>query len=109
MSVLLMTIYFEVLSRESRFRLKKYVSYREVISGSSVCDRNSKTYFIALLGMSEQKIRYRFEQGLTAQADIYHFSWREQNYEWLLKLCISVKEFYADAASRGYAMLIDID
>lgn len=63
----------------------------------------------ALLEMSEQKIRYRFEQGLIAQADIYHFSWREQSYEWLLQLCINIKEFYADAASRGHAILINID
>ncbi|MBD2021268.1 DUF1877 family protein [Leptolyngbya sp. FACHB-36] len=59
--------------------------------------------------ISQQEIRQRFEQGLITQPDIYHFSWREQNYEWLFEMCISVKEFYADAASQGNAMLINID
>lgn len=63
----------------------------------------------ALSRMTEQKIRQRFEQGLNLQPDLYHFSWGEQNYEWLLEMCMDVKKFYNDAANQESAMLINID
>lgn len=63
----------------------------------------------ALSRMTEQKIRQRFEEGLSIQPSLYHFSWQEQNYARLFEMCISVKEFYADAANRRNAILLEIN
>ncbi|MGP6158734.1 MAG: YfbM family protein [Vulcanimicrobiaceae bacterium] len=50
-------------------------------------------------------LRSRFDPSAMSRAGIYPGKWRAQEAAWLVEEMERLRQFYADAAQRGYAML----
>jgi hypothetical protein len=60
-----------------------------------------------LSSFSTELIRKRFEQGQLVRPKLYRYNWSEEAYEFYLRYCHEVKNFYADAANLGKGILVD--
>jgi hypothetical protein len=61
----------------------------------------------ALSAVSEGQLEARFDPEAMNAADIYPGNWEdEENLPWVLDAFREVRQYYADASRKGYAMLI---
>lgn len=60
----------------------------------------------ALLNVSEENIRIRFDRGVKTKIDVYATGWDEDDFEFGLEDCDRLINYYQDAAKKENAMLI---
>lgn len=86
----------QVLDEDDEYETVRYLEVAEVQEIAN-----------ALPQISDEIILQRFEQGVNYRSKLYSY-WEQDDYDELLELCNSVKNFYYSASHQENAVLIEI-